>query len=363
MRNATIRMKHYSACSEFSSINITRFNESDPSSDWQNLTSLCSGDYIYANTSGFSVFGVAGSINVQTLPPSTGGGPIIRRKKVIPIEEVIEEILPEEVQEVDVGPAKEFADELIDSAKIAQIPIAPLSDAQGIPLKPSIFQSMMGLFSAIAAIKVGSLPVGKAALGGSAVATAAGGMKLATAKFATAKALSVSIKEKLLGLSTEILPIPFVIGRLKHKFDHPVLENEFRIKIFKEVIQNPGIHFREIQRRVEASSGTTNWHIKILESANLIKPEKTGYYKAYYPAKGVVEEAFEDYIHNPTRRGIMELVISMPGMTQTEIAERIDIHPSTVLHHIKQLVESGVIAEVRDGKMKKYFSLIRVEPE
>lgn len=74
MRAATIKMKHGQTCDYFSSIKIQRFNESDPTSDWTDLTSWCSGDYIYANTTGFSVFGVSGTIAGSSTPPSGGGG-------------------------------------------------------------------------------------------------------------------------------------------------------------------------------------------------------------------------------------------------------------------------------------------------
>jgi uncharacterized delta-60 repeat protein len=355
MRAATIRMKHYSSCSEFTSINITRFNESDPTSDWQNLVSWCDGDYIYANTTGFSVFGVSGEVSIY-IPPSPGGGPDRPLITLPPVKEEIEEILTEEVEEIVIAPAIDIVEDLLDSDLPVQLPPAPPE----IFPPPTILQSILAMFTSIAAVKIGSIPVGKAALGGTAAATAACGAKLISAKAAAVKVLSVNAKEKLLGISADFLPIPFFIGKLKYKFDHPTLENGIRVRIFTEVIQNPGIHFRAIQRRVDVSSGTINWHIKILESAGLIKSEKSEYYKQYYPASGIVDEAYEDFVHNPTRRGIVEMVISSPGMTQIELAEKLDIHPSTVFHHIKQLVESGVIAEVRDGKTRKYFSLVVV---
>jgi len=45
-----------------------------------------------------------------------------------------------------------------------------------------------------------------------------------------------------------------------------VLENEFRNQILNLIIDNPGIHYRELLRSVDTSSSNLAWHLDILES-------------------------------------------------------------------------------------------------
>jgi parallel beta-helix repeat protein len=313
-------------------------------------------DYVYANITDFSTFGVASAL--QT-PGDTGGSwpPTI----ITPTAEEEEEAQPIEEEPEKTQLPEEHDGEKVEPTSPAPLPPAPPEDSPNPQSNSLIPISVISLVSSIAAVKMGSVPVGKAALGGTAAATAAGSFKIISAKAASTKVVSVGSNERILNKLFDFVPIPAFIGRLKYQFNNPVLENEVRLNIFTEIIQNPGIHIREIQRRGDVSSGTVSWHLRILEGSELIKSEKEGYYRLYYPAKGIVEGENELFIPNPTRRKVMEAVIKRPGISQTQISEEIGVHLSTAFHHIRQLLESDLIAEVKDGNTRKYFSLLKLE--
>ena len=47
-----------------------------------------------------------------------------------------------------------------------------------------------------------------------------------------------------------------------------------RDKIYSTVVKNPGLHFREIQRRVDIATGALQYHLDYLKKKHLIYEEK-----------------------------------------------------------------------------------------
>jgi len=61
-------------------------------------------------------------------------------------------------------------------------------------------------------------------------------------------------------------------------------------EVFQFIRLNPGVHLREMQRRLSVSSmGNLEYHITILKRLNLIMEETEGGYKRYYPVQGRVK--------------------------------------------------------------------------
>ncbi len=60
------------------------------------------------------------------------------------------------------------------------------------------------------------------------------------------------------------------------------LELESRRKIYEAVKKVPGIHFREINRRLGISLGGIEYHLRYLEQHELIVSKQEGRYKRYY---------------------------------------------------------------------------------
>jgi len=123
-----------------------------------------------------------------------------------------------------------------------------------------------------------------------------------------------------------------------------------RQQIRETVEQNPGIHFRQVQRELDCSSTTLNHHINSLN----IKERNYRGYRRFYP-----EEVSEDLERplaalNHDVRGLMLYQIQ-GGISQKELVENLDLSKSTVSSHLKVMREDGVIEEEQDGRSKKLF--------
>ena len=63
-----------------------------------------------------------------------------------------------------------------------------------------------------------------------------------------------------------------------------VLDNVTRNRIMNYINDNPGIHFRAMQRDLDIGMGTLTHHLKTLEREEFIKSQTDGQMKRYYPA-------------------------------------------------------------------------------
>jgi DNA-binding MarR family transcriptional regulator len=88
----------------------------------------------------------------------------------------------------------------------------------------------------------------------------------------------------------------------------------------------------------------------------MIRSKRDRYYKFYFPMENFLTDC-KRFIPGPTKQRVLEVIRSSPGITQREIAKKIGTTPSTALHHLKYLIDMGVIIGVKDGKHIRYFSL------
>ena len=65
-------------------------------------------------------------------------------------------------------------------------------------------------------------------------------------------------------------------------FANMVLENKKRKDLFLFIKANPGLHLREIQRRLIVPISTLNYHLKYMEKRKIIFGEKNKQLLRYY---------------------------------------------------------------------------------
>ena len=80
-----------------------------------------------------------------------------------------------------------------------------------------------------------------------------------------------------------------------------------RDKILAVIRDNPGIHFREIQRRTGAAVGQTEYHLYQLERMEKIHIRGDGKMKRYFVVEGTgfMQRKIIYYLRNPISREIM----------------------------------------------------------
>lgn len=139
------------------------------------------------------------------------------------------------------------------------------------------------------------------------------------------------------------------------------LELDSRREIFQAVERNPGIHFRELERRLDYSVGTLQYHLKYLVDEGLLDEEK-GDYTRYYPRRRF--EEFEktalDAMRRKYARRILAYLLTHPGSSHGDLVDALGKAPSTISWHLKRLRDEGLVDERRDGGSREIYV---VEPD
>lgn len=130
-----------------------------------------------------------------------------------------------------------------------------------------------------------------------------------------------------------------------------------RREIYQLVCETPGSYFFEIVSELAAPQGTLSWHLRMLEKDGLIKSEKFGGKRLFFPKMLRSESAEKAFaiLKNDTAAKVFDHIINNPGCYQSEIADKLNIHHDTVRHHILRLQEAELIDIIRDGRTVKYF--------
>jgi predicted transcriptional regulator len=137
-----------------------------------------------------------------------------------------------------------------------------------------------------------------------------------------------------------------------------IFEHEHRKKILKCVLNDPGIHHNELLRLCELQKGQLQWHLNVLLDNNIIRKEKFGQYSVYFPLFNEIEK-IEEFINglakSDTTAKIYEIIKQDPGITSTEISNKIQIAKNSVKYHIDKLIKNNLIIAKKVGRKKKLY--------
>jgi predicted transcriptional regulator len=141
-----------------------------------------------------------------------------------------------------------------------------------------------------------------------------------------------------------------------------IFENENRLNILKQILNNPGIHQNELLRNCDLQKGQLQWHLDVLLKYRIIKKEKYGQYTIYFPITSSIE-SIETFKNLPTKSEttskILELVKKNPGISSSEISKKINLARNTVKYHIDKLSEKNLILLKEKGRKIELYPNIK----
>jgi predicted transcriptional regulator len=133
-----------------------------------------------------------------------------------------------------------------------------------------------------------------------------------------------------------------------------VLDNFTRGAIYGFIVANPGAHYNLIKQELMLNNGAIIYHLDILERKGYINSEKAGIFKKYYP-KGFKKEGGILEMLTDLQRRIFHEIEANPGVSQKEIANRMNITARALNYHIKTLMKSQLIMLERVGRRTLCF--------
>jgi predicted transcriptional regulator len=134
-----------------------------------------------------------------------------------------------------------------------------------------------------------------------------------------------------------------------------LLKNDIRRKIFRFLEVNPGLHLRELQRRLALPLTTTEYHLEYMARRNVIYKEKDGRFNRFY-TKLLDEEDKEVFsiLRQRRLREIVLVILGKDGAKFRELQEILALPSSTLSYYIKRLMDNAIITKDQIGSETIY---------
>jgi predicted transcriptional regulator len=139
--------------------------------------------------------------------------------------------------------------------------------------------------------------------------------------------------------------------------EDPELELLNRRNIYQVIDSHPGIHFRELFRKLKMSMGSLEYHLRILERNELIYSRKEGGFTRYFVKGklGAEDKEIASLLQNDRLRTLLFTLVLTPGLSHKSLTEKLGWPKSTISFYLKKLLEKGIVEE-RQRSQKTIYS-------
>jgi len=135
-----------------------------------------------------------------------------------------------------------------------------------------------------------------------------------------------------------------------------VLDLDVRRRIHAFVSESPGLHLREIQRRLGIALGTLRYHLRVLEDESFILAMRERNRKRYFATGMSPEErSAVAVLRAPGPRAVASYLLGHPGATIAELADATGRSKTSTRTYVELLRGGGLLAPQRDTERGRYF--------
>jgi len=134
-------------------------------------------------------------------------------------------------------------------------------------------------------------------------------------------------------------------------------ELETRRRIYEQIIKSPGIHFRELERRLQMVVGNLQYHLQYLEKKNLIRASNDGDYVRYFIKDRSLSETERKMLYFLRRSGCRHILLQLlnnPDLNNKELSQAVGLSPSTISWNLNKLVKAGIINRKKTGRISQF---------
>jgi len=137
-----------------------------------------------------------------------------------------------------------------------------------------------------------------------------------------------------------------------------IFQNENRLNILTQILNNPGIHHNNLLRNCSLNKGQLQWHLDTLLKHNIIKKQKFGQYTIYFPitsSTGAIEAFKNQFSKSKTTLEILNTIKKYPGINSAELSRSLNLSRNSIKYHIDKLLEQHYIRFEKKGHIKALF--------
>lgn len=135
------------------------------------------------------------------------------------------------------------------------------------------------------------------------------------------------------------------------------LDLETRRRIYEQINKSPGVHFRELERRLKLVVGSLQYHLHYLEKKKLIVASNDDDYLRYFVIdKNLNEKEIKilSLLRRSSCRHILIQLLNNPDLNNKDLSLAVGLSPSTISWNLNKLVEAGVIERKKTGRISNF---------
>lgn len=128
-----------------------------------------------------------------------------------------------------------------------------------------------------------------------------------------------------------------------------VFESNLRSRLYVLVQDYPGLHVRELSRRLDAPVRMVEYHTAALLKEGILEDRREGAYQRLFPSRRELpltdgEREALGVLRMPVPLSIVLALLDAPqGLSHTEVCRRTGASKANASHHLKKLQECGMI--------------------
>lgn len=138
------------------------------------------------------------------------------------------------------------------------------------------------------------------------------------------------------------------------------LKKPQRAMLYGCIKGNPGVNLKQLSEDFDMKTSTVLWHIRKLESADLVRSQKANGLRVFYPVAGGIAAKQLGLavatLSNPNATKILDFIAVNPGIAQKTLVSKLAINAGTVRWHLRKLKDMGLMAELSQGRMCTYYT-------
>ena len=137
---------------------------------------------------------------------------------------------------------------------------------------------------------------------------------------------------------------------------------DLRRRIYNLIQKSPGLHLRELSRKLEIPLTTLDYHLFYLKRRGMITARLDGKYVRYFVegSMGIEDTRILSILRQKVCRTIIMFLLLNKQATHRDICEHIKRAPSTTTFHLKKLVELHLISANKEGR-EIYYAINDVD--
>lgn len=134
--------------------------------------------------------------------------------------------------------------------------------------------------------------------------------------------------------------------------DDDVLDHPLRRRILETVRDDPGIHFRELKRRLDVARGTLQHHLEKLEETDHLSEARGDGYRCIFPAGSIDRRVMASAatLRTAAARQVLRAVRQAPGASLGELAEEAGLSDAVASYHLSRLADADLVDKSRQGR-------------